>query len=1044
MLLKLLPSLALFSAVSALGQKQTIGFTASHDAFQLFGSSHGNHESSGQILVSPNDYWGVQKAAGDLATDFGRVTGTNLSLTAYGAKTAQAVYKWHAPTSDVVYAVGPEQQILGPLYTKTKDYKDTVIIVGTIGHSTLIDQLIKDKKIDVSKIKGKWESFVSQVVKNPLPGVPKALVIAGADTRGSIFGIYDVSEQIGVSPFWFWADTPAQKHSEIYALSTVKVQGPPSVKYRGLFINDEQPGLTNWVNNNYKPGKYGPGMNHLFFSTIFELLLRLRANYLWPAMWNGMFNVDDYENQPLADAYAIVMGSSHTEPMMRATNEWGQFGEGAWRWDTNNASVRPFFEYGAKRAKPYINNSLFTMAMRGSGDTAIPLTRDKAIKAATDSVTAQREILDELLADEGKTAKDIPQMWCLYKEVQDYFEGGMSVPEDVTLLWTDDNWGNVRRVPIGDEKARSGGAGIYYHFDYVGDPRNYKWINTINLAKSVEQMKITYEHGADRIWIVNVGDLKGLEIPINHYFDLAYNIDQWGYDSVPQWLRLWAAREFGSKYADAIGAVADKYGILAARRKYEMLSPGTYSVINYNEAETVLGEWAALASDAQKLHDSLPVNTQASFFETVLHPVTAGYTVYKIYVKAAQNDLYVKQRRTATNSKAQDVLTDFNTDAAITKKFHTILGGKWNGIMDQAHLGYDYWQQPMRNSLPPLAFVQTTETSVAGNLGVGIEGSNATVSGDDQYHDNGSSSVTSLPLEPYGPKTRYLEVFSRGTQACKWSIASPSYLKVEPSTGVTGPQQGSDVRVHISVPNWSKVTETQTAILNFTSSCDWGNYNSPQVKVPVIPRSIPGTFAAGFVESDGHVSIEAEHSTKSTTAKGAKYITLPNHGRSQAAVSLSPITSPSLPAGTGPVLEYDFFTFSEITAPANITLFLSPSLNFLSVDRPLKYAIAVDGETPQTIQFVGTVASSSSPPGWGPAVADAAWGVTSGRQTTTMHSIAPGKHTLKFWAVEPGVVLQKIVIDLGGVRKSYLGPPESFRVGVSKVGTYDGTTYLSQ
>lgn len=189
MLLKLLSSLALFSAVSALGQNQTIGFTASKDAFQLVGSSKGHHGSTGQILVSPNDYWGVQKAAGDLATDFGRVTGTNLSLTAYGAKTAQPVYKWNAPTSDVVYAVGPEQQILGPLYTTTKDYKNTVIIAGTIGNSTLIDQLVKDKKIDVSKIKGKWESFVSQVVKNPLPGVSKALVIAGSDARGSIFGV---------------------------------------------------------------------------------------------------------------------------------------------------------------------------------------------------------------------------------------------------------------------------------------------------------------------------------------------------------------------------------------------------------------------------------------------------------------------------------------------------------------------------------------------------------------------------------------------------------------------------------------------------------------------------------------------------------------------------------------------------------------------------------------------------------------------------------------------------------------------------------------
>lgn len=785
-------------------------------------------------------------------------------------------------------------------------------------------------------------------------------------------------------------------------------------------------------------------MNHLFYSTVFELLLRLRANYLWPTMWNSMFDVDDYENQPLADAYGIVMGTSHTEPMMRATNEWNKFGHGAWRWDTNNASIYPFFEYGAQRAKPYVNNSLFTVAMRGSGDTAIPLTTAEAVEAVTDAVAAQREILDKVYADVGKQATDIPQVWCLYKEVQGYFESGMTVPDDITLLWADDNWGSVRRLPIGNETSRSGGAGVYYHFDYVGDPRDYKWINTINLEKTVEQMKLAHAYKADRVWIVNVGDLKGLEIPINHYLDLAYDIDLWDYNSTPKWLQLWATREFGPQQASAIASVVDKYGVLAARRKYELLSPGTYSIINYQEAETVLGEWATLAQDAQAVYDALSTETQVSFFETVLHPVTAGYTVYKIHVNAGYNDLYVNQKRTSTNSMARQVLADFNTDAVITRRFHALLGGKWKGIMDQTHLGYDYWQQSMRNAVPPLSYVQTLETSAAGNLGIGIEGSNATVSGDDKYHDLSSNSLTLLALEPYGPKTRYIDVFSRGTESCRWSFAYPPYLKVEPSSGVTGPDNGSDVRVFISVANWDKVSDSPTALLNITSTCDWGSFSEPQIAVPVVARSVPATFRRGFVESDGHIAIEAEHTTHQSTVRGAKYTILPSHGRTLSGVTLLPVTSPSFPAGTGPVLEYDIYTFTNASSAANITLYISPSLNFLGSQRPLKYAIALDSETPQTVQYIANSTSDKNPAGWEPAVGDAIWGLSSGNSTTTRHNIAPGKHTLKIWAVEPGVVLQKIVIDLGGVRTSYLGPPESFRAGVHKVGTYDGTTYLSR
>jgi len=311
--------------------------------------------------------------------------------------------------------------------------------------------------------------------------------------RGTIFGLYDVSEQSGVSPWWWFADVAIKKSAGIWALGGKKIQKSPSVRYRGIFLNDEQPALTNWINSNYEPGKYGPGFNHFFHSHVFELLLRLRANYFWPAEWNSMFFVDDYANQPLADAYGVVIGTSHTEPMQRASIEWGYFGakyggNGEWAYNSNNASLSEYFKYGAQRAKPYSATTLFTMAMRGSGDTAINLSQEQAIAAVTAAVAEQRKVIEEVF--EGTELKDIPQVWTLYKEVQGYYEAGMEVPDDITLLWADDNWGNTRRLPIGDETKRSGGSGVYYHFDFVGDPRNYKWINTIQLQKTVEQVSL--------------------------------------------------------------------------------------------------------------------------------------------------------------------------------------------------------------------------------------------------------------------------------------------------------------------------------------------------------------------------------------------------------------------------------------------------------------------------------------------------------------------------------------------------------------------------
>lgn len=387
----------------------------------------------------------------------------------------------------IQYTTTGTENFTGPLYAPASP-SDVVVIAGTVGNSTLIDALVASGRIDVSGVLGSWESFLTQLVADPAPGVAQALVIAGSDPRGTIFGLYDVSEQIGVSPWYFWADSPPRQNPAIFVPAGLrKAQAAPSVKYRGIFLNDEQPGLTGWVATNWADAfngaaGYGPGM----YAHVLELILRLRANYFWPAIWATMYEVDFAENQPLADAYEVVLGSSHTEPLMRAQNEFGTFYQGAWAYNLNNATIDEYFQYGVQRAKPYARNSLWTMGMRGTGDTAIEgLGSDAIVTMLSTLVQNQQEIISEGL---GVDISTVPQMWCLYKEVQSYIFEGLQVPDDVTLLWADDNWGNVRRLPLNNETERAGGAGVYYHFDYVGDPRNYKWINTVQLAKTAEQV----------------------------------------------------------------------------------------------------------------------------------------------------------------------------------------------------------------------------------------------------------------------------------------------------------------------------------------------------------------------------------------------------------------------------------------------------------------------------------------------------------------------------------------------------------------------------
>ena len=663
--------------------------------------------TAANICVDAADYLGVVRASHDLQADIFRVTG----------RTA-------------------------PLCDDAKPLSGDVLLIGTIGKSPTIDKLVRERKIDVSQIQGKWESTLIEVVPHPLPGVARGLVIAGSDKRGTIYGIYDLSEQIGVSPWYWWADVPVQHKDALYVKAGRWVTGEPAVKYRGIFLNDEAPSLSGWATE-----KFG-GFNHEFYVHIFELLLRIKANFLWPAMWNSAFNEDDPLNPKLADEYGIVMGTSHHEPMLRAQQEWKRHGIGPWDYATNAKNLDAFWEEGIERNKNY--ESVITLGMRGDGDK--PMAEKDDIALLEKIVADQRQIIARHLTP---TLASDPQVWALYKEVQGYYEKGMRVPDDVTLLWCDDNWGNIRRLPTPEERSRSGGAGIYYHLDYVGDPRSYKWLNTYSITKVWEQMNLAYRYGANRIWIVNVGDLKPLEFPTEFFLSMARDPQRWGKDNLKEFTELWAEREFGAKHAAEIAQIVARYTQFNGRRKPEQLEPDTFSLVHYREADQVYSQWESLTRQAEQLYSELPQNERDAFFELVLYPVKASAIVNELYITAGKNHLYAMQGRVDTNRLANQARALFAEDAALSDTYNRKLAhGKWDHMMDQTHIGYTSWNEPPVNAMPAVSEVQPLSGP---RMAVAVEGS-PSVAPD-------SSQALILPsFDVFNQQTQFVDVFNQGAE----------------------------------------------------------------------------------------------------------------------------------------------------------------------------------------------------------------------------------------------------------------------------------------
>jgi endo-1,4-beta-D-glucanase Y len=948
--------------VSVVSQYPGIVLAVSHTRYVDFRDSQGSFclawkDRLATLYVDLQDHAGVVRAVRDLQADIKRVTGREPAVT-------------HEQT----------------------DLATNAVMVGTVGKSALIDRLIRDHKIDVGQITGKWESFLIEVVPEPLPGVTSGLVIAGSDKRGTIYGVYDLSGQMGVSPWYWWADVPVRRSEALFVRAGRYEEGPPAVKYRGIFLNDEEPALGRWAVE-----KYG-GFNHEFYEKVFELILRMKGNYLWPAMWWASFNSDDPLNPQLADEYGIVMGTTHHEPMMRAHAEWRNAKAGAWNYETNAEKLRQFWVEGIQRMGS--RESIVTLAMRGDGDTAMSESTNIALLERI--VADQRKILAEVT---GKDVTTIPQLWALYKEVQDYYDKGMRVPEDITLLLCDDNWGDLRRLPRPEDPPRTGGYGIYYHYDFVGGPRNYKWLNTSPIARVWEQMYLAYRHGVDRIWLVNVGDLKPMEFPIEFFLDYAWCPDRWPAGHLPEYTRRWAEQQFGPEHASAIAEILSTYTKYNSRRKPEMLAPDTYSLVDYREAERIVTDYNELVKEGERISQALPAEYADAYYQLVLYPVRACANLNELHVTVGRNRLSAKQGRAATNDLAQRVEELFARDAELSHDYNKVMaGGKWNHMMDQTHISYTNWQQPDKDVLPK---VDRIDVPAAADMGVSVEGS-------DKWWPGETTDAVLPEFDPFGQQEYYIEIFNRGRTAFRYHTESgESWLRVTPNRGEVDRER----RVSVSV-DWQQAPNgTQRVPITITGP------NDRRVVVQAVINNPAGSErhpVRGFIESNGYVSIEAEHYTKAVDADPVRWLHIPNLGRTLSGLTPIPVTARSrTPGPDSPRLEYCLHLFRSGQVKVNV--YVSPTQNYHDT-QGLRYGLSFDDETPQIVNIheKDTVPDWKYPPAWNQAVGENI------KVMTSEHLLAkPGEHVLKFWMVDPGIVLQKIVVDTGGVKPSYLGPPES-------------------
>ncbi len=919
----------------------------------------------------------------------------------------------------------PLTGVLGPVVTRTADLSGADVVIGTLGKSDTIDALAESGELDVSEIEGKWEAFTVQ-------NVDDTVVIAGSDKRGTIYGIYDLSEKIGVSPWYFWADTVIGHADSLYVNLPEGgyTEGEPSVKYRGIFLNDEF-NMSEWSKS---MGDTGANMNNATYEKIFELLLRLKANYLWPAMhtYSTAFNNTEH-NAELADEYGIVMGSSHAEPILRNNlgelynfqqewtaahpdkklyiNEKDDAGrQVAWMWTDkdgggnavdNKEFISDYWRARAKANKDYENT--YTLGMRGVHDGRFNTNMNQAT-AMNEIIEAQTKILTEEVAVGGKDISDVPQVFIPYKEILDLYNQGVknTIPDYVTLMWTDDNFGYIRQLPTEDEAKRSGGAGIYYHLSYHGRPTSYLWLGTTQPGLIREEMTKAYDMDAREIWVANVGDLKPAETEIEYFLDLARDIDTVRNDDIADRLAENAKRDFGFDDAKAAEYADIKLGYyeLANSRRPEHMVQGVWSLTEYgDEGQTVLDKYASLEKRAQALYDGLSEDKKPSLYELLLYPIKGAHSMAEKYVYADKAKYYADNGYGAAVNKyaALSDAADDNIDAA-TAVYTSMLGGKWDKMMNPRQRGLvGSFGGPITGKLnnPTVSTVPYTTMTIV--------------------PEGGADALTFSGVDP---RAKFIDIINSGSGSFEWqAVSDVDWIKFNKTSGTVA--DNDRIYVGIDKEKVSGINQGNIIIERMINGTAADTYTIP---VTVNITEAEQTDKAVYYEGDGVVSIEAEHFTNNVKNGVYEWKIENDFGRSGSSVKAYPnraakVTTPN--KENSAYLEYEVYFTSSGTFP--IDVYRMPTINELS-GATLRCRIGVDDGTP--VQFNGntkTTDNSTGADAWGKGVLMNA-NVISGSIAVS----EPGMHTIRLYNEDPGVVVDKFVIYTGEKKASYYGAPESY------------------
>lgn len=898
------------------------------------------------------------------------------------------------------------------------------IVLGTIDSCGLIRRLSDAGRIDLEPIRGGWEQFLIKTVKNPFPGIAEALVVAGSDRRGAAYGILEVSRKIGVSPWYWWADVPVRRQERLYIEADGFCSMEPSVKYRGVFLNDEDWGLTPWASENHEKerGNIGPKT----YSRICELLLRLKANMLAPAMHPVSTPFHSVpENRAVADSFGIVMTSTHCEPLLLNTaSEWHRETMGPWDFDTNREMMNRVLTERVRETAGYEN--VYTLALRGLHDAVmangIPM-KDK-VRMLSEALSDQRQIIADNIP---LPLEEVPQAFTPYKEVLEIYSNGLELPEDVTVVWPDDNYGYIKRLSGEREQSRSGRSGVYYHVSYLGVPHSYLWFSTTHPALMYEELKKAYDTAADRFWLLNCGDLKGSEMQVSMFMDMAYSIDGFSQENSVEYPARWLSGFFGGGMYRELDENYREFLSLAFARKPEYMGWGyhwnhygsgceqltdtDFSFVNYGEAEERLASYSRIGSFADRMYRSLPEEYRPAFCQLVWYPFRGAELMNRMTLGAQLNRMYARQHRHSANLVAEEVKACHDSLEMITDEYNSILGGKWRHMMSLRQ-NYDHTSSYFK--LPELLYVNDDSK---GMLAVSVQGEDVT----------GVRSFKALPaFDRYLRQTYWIDVYSTGLDSIQWTAeASGSWISLSRAAGA-----GNDGRIYVSV-DWNAVPHGEDVLGEIIVR---GDGQAIKVLVSVFNPESPSPEDLGglYVQSNGIVSIPAASCHRICGNGNVEIKPVPGLGIGGDALQLG---NPSAPlqnyrSGDTPCAEYDFWCFD--CGSVDVYTYVLP-LFPLNTDRDFRLPENTNADTKYSIQIDGGAIST---PSSSHEEYSQVWYESVLRNSvvnkSVMHIDAPGLHTLRIRTGDPGMVVQKIVIDFGGMKRSYLGPPST---AVEHIGT---------